>query len=221
MHWYWYVILAFTSILILFILSEIKIRLTINKQKNNDFIEIKVWIFYNLIRITKKIPIIAFESVNEGIKYKSETNKPGNNTEKKDRITKKKVINWRKQFKQIVHHIHDFYIILKKFVKKIRIDVYKWETIVGTGDAMDTGLISGLLWGIKGSTLGIVSNYAQLHTNPIISVSPEFNKQIYTSRFECILRFRVGYLIITGIRLIVKLFQGGRKKWQKNILSKA
>ena len=227
MNWLIYILIFIVVLLILILFSEVRVRVLFKKDDQDDMLEINLRLFYQLIRINKKIPMIKLESAEEGIKYQSETNAQATDasaektSEKKNRITGHKLLEWRKQLKQILNQVRDLYPELKKFLKHVQIDKYQWESIIGTGDAVNTAVLTGVIWGLKGSLLGLITAYVKLAPKPFIKVIPEYSKEIFQSRFECILRFRVGYLIFTGIRILFKFLQGGRKKWQKNIPSKA
>lgn len=223
MSWYWYVIIFLILAISLIILSEVKVHILLKKQEKNDFIVVNLWFLYNLIHIRKEIPLVLAKSFEEGIMYESNTsvNKTKKTDEKKERITPRKAVKWRKQTKKFLSEIHNFYAIIKVFLKHVKIDLFKWESKIGTGDAMVTGILNGLLWGVKGSIIGLISKYFRMTEKPIFSVVPEYNKVLYHSMFECILRFKVGHVIVTGIRILFKLTKGGGKKWRENIQFKA
>ena len=222
MDWYWYIVIFIFIFLLFIIISDVKLHFVFNKEFKNDYLSIDIYLFYQLIKIRKKIPLIVFESLNEGIKYQSETNATAMDKEKKDRITGTKLKGWNRDYKEFLKKITDFYQVLKIFLQKVHIDKLEWKTVIGTDDAMVTGILAGFVWQIKGIALGIISNLLSLDTRPQLVVTPDFNNEINHTRIECILRFRVGNVILTGMHILFKLAQGGRKKWhKKNILSKA
>ncbi|OEF97248.1 hypothetical protein BHF71_03685 [Vulcanibacillus modesticaldus] len=218
-----YILIFILLLIILLIFSEVKIHILYKKDQNNDFMEVNLWFLYRLIHIKKKISLIDADAKDRGIKYKSSTNvnsvpKPET---KKERITVEKIIDWNKKFKHLLKRVHNLKKEVNAFLKHVKIDLFIWESKIGTGDAMETGIVTGVVWGLKGYILGLVSKYTVVKSLPFLDVKPIFTNKIYHSRFECILRFRIGYLIVTGIRLIFKFYKGGRKVWQENILSKA
>jgi len=213
----WYIFFFFIVLILLVIFSEVKIHILINKQRKNDYVQLNFFLFYNLIKFNKKIPVIVFESFSEGIKYKSESNISGasDTNAKKDRVTPEKFKLWKKQFSRLIRNVDNLHLVIKRFLKHVYLDLYKWESIVGTGDAMHTGLVAGFIWTSKGIILALTANYVVFTKKPIIFVKPIFNKQVYNSRFECILRFRVGYLILTGISLLLRQRRGGEKNGRR------
>lgn len=217
MDFLWYVFFFFLILILLIIFSKVKINLLVNKQAKNDFIEVKILLFFGLIKYQKRIPLIIFESLDEGIKYQSETNISGmgDTKTKIDRITEEKYKKWSFEFEKILKHIKDLYAIIKKFLRHVQLEIKQWETQIGTGDAMSTAIIVGVAWELKGIFLGLSSKYMLLNENPNLIVKPDFNNQVLNSRFECIFSFRVGYFIVTGIRLLIKYIQGGEKNGRR------
>ncbi len=218
MPWYWYLLSLFVLLFTLIILSEVKIKIDVIKRKKDDYIHLHFWFLYRLIHIQKKIPMIIAESPHEGIKQESKSKAYiGTKDVKNDRLTPKKIVENIKQFRQIVKQVKDFYKIIKRFLTHVHIDTFLWKTKIGTGDAMQTGVLTGAIWGIKGSIIGIISHYMRLTEKPMLAVIPDYQHSSYETSFECILRFRIGYLIGTGIRILIKYVKGGWKNaWRSS-----
>ncbi len=216
MAWYWYLFYLFFALISFVLYSEIIVNIIINKKSKNDFIEIHIWLFYKFIHLKKKIPMVLFESMEEGIKFKSETVGTGvGQKAKKDRISPKKVKKWHKQFYEILTKIHDFYFEIKKLLTHVKLEEFKWVSMIGTGNAMETGIMTGMMWSFKGILLGIITKYVDLKKKPYLTVDSDFHHKVYNSRFECILKIRVGYVILTGIRLSIKLIKGAVKNGRR------
>lgn len=222
MSWYWYVLMILFILLLGIMFSEVKIKFFFNKEEKNDYFKIDIWFLY-IIHLKKEFPLIELGNLSEGIKYSSNSNLNNSviNKNKKNRITLAKIKDKYHHFIEIVKHVPNLSKSVKQFTKHVHVDNYKWETIIGTGDASDTGILNGLLWGIKSFVIGWISSNTILEKSPILIVKPEYNNKIFHSRFECILRFRVGYFILIGAQLMFKYLTGGRKKWRENTLFKA
>ncbi|MGD9678070.1 MAG: DUF2953 domain-containing protein [Vulcanibacillus sp.] len=221
MSWYWYVLTGLIVILLVLMFSEIKIKIFFNREQKNDYFKIDLWFLY-VIHLKKEFPLIELDNLSEGIKYTSKTNLNNSKVSenKKNRITISKIEDMYHNFIEIIKHIRNFNKSVKDFVKHLHVDNYKWETIIGTGDASLTGVLNGVLWGIKSFIIGWISSNTILEQCPVLKVKPEYNDKIFHSRFECILRFRVGYFIIIAVQLVFKYLTGGRKKWRENTLFK-
>ena len=217
MHWYHYLLIILMLLLILFIFSNIKVKINFKKDNKNDLITIDIWMFYQLIHYRREVPLIVFESFNEGIKYKTNDNiQISKENEAKDRITTTKISRFQKQFNHFLRNIQDFFELIKYFLSHVHFDRFFWKSTIGVGDAMLTGITIGAIWGLKGSAIGIISKFMKLRKQPEIYVEAVYQEMVLQSQFECILRFRVGYVFLTGIRLAMKIIKGGVKKWQEN-----
>jgi len=79
-----------------------------------------------------------------------------------------------------------------------------WHTELGTGEPDRTGVLTGALWGIKGSLLSYF--YALLApggVQPHLTIRPSFERACFNVSIDCILEFRLGYLFCTGLKAIV------------------
>ncbi len=219
MSWIWYVIIILILSFIGFMLSQIKIKIYFNKEDKNDFLEFDIWFLY-LFHFRKRIPLLELD---EGIKTESESDLNHNSLsdKKKNRITVKELREHYQHYKIILERISNFKLLIKDFTKHVHIDSFRWESTIGTGDASNTGILNGIAWVVKSYIIGWLSCNTLLKINPMLLVKPEYKNKIFKSKFECIFRFRVGYFIVTSMRLLFKYLIGGGKKWQENILSKA
>ena len=86
----------------------------------------------------------------------------------------------------------------------------EWHTLMGTGQAGETGALTGIIWGVKSMIIGIMSHTFTLHAMPKMSVQPVWNQAIIQTRFQCVLHFYLGHLLIT---VSTKAMEDGR--WNK------
>ena len=112
-----------------------------------------------------------------------------------------------------------FIALLRNFLKKVRVTKLEWYTAVGTGDAALTGMLTGAIWTVKGSIIGLISHYF-LHSKsvPVMSVQPYFQMKVAQTTFKCMLQFRIGHAIVAGIK-IIKFWKGGLPKFKSKPLS--
>ena len=117
--------------------------------------------------------------------------------------------------KEILQHVINMNVILRKFMKRVIVKHFEWHSLVGVGDAAHTGTITGALWTLKGSIIGMLSHFLRLKEMPTISVTPHFQLAIIQTRLTCIFQFRIGYAILAGLKLI-KFWKGGRPNFKMN-----
>ncbi|WP_083413105.1 DUF2953 domain-containing protein [Bacillus massilinigeriensis] len=110
--------------------------------------------------------------------------------------------------KEILQHIIGFERIVRNFMKKVIVRKLSWHTKAGIGDAAATAVIFGIIWGAKGSTVGLMSKYAKIRCKPELSVTPCFQAPFSQTELSCIIQVRIGHAIFAGTR-IVKYWKGG------------
>ncbi|WP_159102330.1 DUF2953 domain-containing protein [Caldalkalibacillus mannanilyticus] len=114
----------------------------------------------------------------------------------------------------MIKRVHQLHVIAKKFLKNIRLEELIWRSKIGTGHAAETGLLTGVGWGVKSNIIGMFSSYLTLRCVPRISVTPSFNEKKIESNIQCMIRFRIGNAIVAGIRILLNLRKRRDEKWQ-------
>ncbi|MBC7076514.1 MAG: DUF2953 domain-containing protein [Syntrophomonadaceae bacterium] len=82
------------------------------------------------------------------------------------------------------------------------IEKLDWKTVVGLNDAMDTAIGAGTLWALKGSLVSLLSSRNRLQ-DIVIEIEPDFAETKIWSRLDCILKIRIGYIILIKICMFV------------------
>ncbi len=90
--------------------------------------------------------------------------------------------------------------------RKLSIHDFSLILTYGTEDAALSALIYGLLWGIIGSLLSILSNNLIFSTKDIL-ITPYYNREEVNFEFSCIIKFKFGDIINTGIMLFRRNIQ--------------
>ncbi|MEW8986888.1 MAG: DUF2953 domain-containing protein, partial [Bacillus sp. (in: firmicutes)] len=122
-----------------------------------------------------------------------------------------------KDLETLIKHVVSMHKIIRNFLRKVSINDIQWHSVVGVGDAATTGTLTGALWSVKGSLLGLLSLYMRIKEMPKLSISPSFLRPVSETHFQCMIQFRIGYAMLAGIKL-VKYWKGGRPKFQSNHL---
>jgi hypothetical protein len=209
--------LVIALIIILFILLIIFSKLTIHlnyfHHNENDELKIQFRLWFGLIRYTMNVPLIKIDDDSPSIVMKGDT-QMGDSSEKQSptkevQITKDGIVSKFNNVKEIFEHVVNTSVIVKKFIKKIVIKHFEWHSLVGVGDAAQTGTITGALWALKGGIIGVISHFLRLKEMPILSITPHFQLAIIQTHITCIFQFRIGYAILAGLKLI-KFWKGGR-----------
>jgi hypothetical protein len=112
-----------------------------------------------------------------------------------------------KKANELANHVVGLHRVVKKFTKKIHVRKLEWITSFGVGDAAHTGMLAGVIWGLKGNFIGLLYHYTQVEMKPKLIVNPLFTQLYSETNIACMLSFRIGHAIIAAIRLL--------KQWKK------
>ncbi len=104
---------------------------------------------------------------------------------------------------------------MKQTLAKVECTELKWITRVGVGDAPETAITTGAIWGIKSSLLGFSIRYVKLTAKPRIDVIPQYNEKQFSTEFRFAGRIRVWFVVVAGVRLLVRAakVKGGIRTW--------
>jgi hypothetical protein len=103
---------------------------------------------------------------------------------------------------ELIQDIVSFHEIVRRFLRKVHVRNLEWETEIGVRDAAITGVLSGVCWGIKGSIVGLLVEYMNVHPEPKLAVTPIFNKPASYTSFQCMVSVQNGHAILTGIAML-------------------
>jgi Protein of unknown function (DUF2953) len=216
-----------TILLLLFILffliliTKVTVTLDLNHVGDNDQFKIKFRAWFGLLRYTINIPLVKIDDDGPNLIVKEEQKVGSENTNhkgKEKKVTPEDVLNSISDIKEIAEHIVELHKILRRFLKKIKIKKLEWHSQFGIGNAAHTGLLTGAAWAIKGSVIGIISQYLRLIATPVVTITPEFNQYCSRTKLQCIFQFRIGQTILAGIQFI-KYWKGGRPKFKNKPFS--
>lgn len=92
-----------------------------------------------------------------------------------------------------------------------------WVTRIGLGDAADTAVTTGVVWGIKTSILGYLLRFVRLEARPSLNVQPQFNRTMFSTEAVCKFKLKALYAVYAGFRLLVRILRakGGLRTWRK------
>lgn len=220
----WIVACGFFLLLAIAMLSPIVITAQYAKQGKNDEMEIRVKGLFGLLSYKLKVPVMKWQGASLQVEEDSRGIGVGINSWKhnEEDIDAEKVVSGIEKFKDALRLTRNMKEWAKRTLAKVKLVEWRWSTSVGTGDAMWTAMATGLVWSVKSSIIGLLSQLVQLKAQPVMSVNPEFARPAFSTEWMCIAKIRFGYAILAGLQLLVRMkkWKGGVKAWQ-NILFKA
>ncbi|AYV74161.1 DUF2953 domain-containing protein [Bacillus circulans] len=195
---------AFLLLLLFSFFLKLTIHIRYYHKKDNDDLKIEVRALFGIIRYKKTIPLIKIDEDSPTLVIEEETEITG----KKEKIEDTKqfsgsdLLNFLSNSQELLNHVVHFHRIVRSFLAKLTIKNIEWSSIVGLGDAAHTGMISGAIWSVKGSIIGMISNYMKLHDMPKINIYPQFQGVASETLFSCMIQFRLGHAMMAGIKLV-------------------
>jgi Protein of unknown function (DUF2953) len=224
--WIWALIIVMALIMfILFVLiiTKLTVTLSLYHGNDNDHFKVKLRAWFGLIKYTIDIPLVKLDDDGPNIVLEEEQKRGNESNPSKTKASKKKItpkdfIDSLNDTKELIIHVQSLHRIIRSFLKKVKLDHVQWKTLFGTGDAASTGTLTGTIWGMKGSIIGILSGYMRLQSMPVIEVTPTFQHAVIQTQFSCIIQFRIGNAILVGFK-ILRYWRGGMAKFKTKPLS--
>ena len=218
--WLVFAVIIVLCLFILVLLTKVTIYINYYHRKDDDDLRVELRAWFGLIRYKKNFPLIKVDDQSASIIVKERTNKVSNNAvkeEKENKISATDFLNNLKNFQEILEHVFQLNRILRRLFNKMSVTKFEWYSVIGVGDAAHTGTVSGALWAIKGSIIGLFSHYLRMKTIPQIMVHPNFQQIITQTNLSCIIQFRIGYAIGAGLK-IVKFWKNGKPHLKSSTL---
>lgn len=217
MKWVLIIVLALLALILLISFIKLKIKVYILHSEEKNHIRIKFMALFGLISYTYNVPFIKVDEESPSIVIKSEQKVGEENktttSEKKQKITANEIHTKIQQAKEMLEKVVHLHAIIKKFISRISIHKLEWKTVIGVGDAAQTGMATGVLWSLKGSLVGILSVYTKLKAKPDLAITPFFQEVFLRTSVICIFSFRIGHAILGALRVVKywKSTKGGKQ----------
>ena len=220
MKWILLGCLLLVLLLLLVLITKVKVTIHYSHSQNDDSLKIEFKVLFGLIKYKLNVPLIKVDDDSPSIVVE-ENVESGNGEKKKKETTKvtgEDMLQGFQDMKTLLEHILSFHRIIRNFCKKVKIKELDWRSAFGTGDAALTGMLTGAVWAVKGSIIGVISHYFILLKPPQVSVQPYFQMKVSQTVFTCMLQFRIGHAMFAGIK-IVKFWKGGLPKFKSKSFS--
>ncbi|MCQ6274396.1 DUF2953 domain-containing protein [Bacillus sp. V3B] len=201
-------------------MTKVKVGINYFHAQDNDSLKIEFRALFGLIKYKLDVPLVKVDDNSPTIVVEEEIQKGEKETTQKGtkQFSAEDFLNSFKDMKTLLEHVVSFHQIVRHFCHKVNITQVEWQTVMGTGDAALTGMLTGAVWTIKGSIIGIISHYFRMKNSPHLSVQPHFQLAVTQTSFKCMLQFRIGHAMVAGIKL-VKFWKGGWPQFTSKPLS--
>jgi len=200
--WIWVIAAGFFIVLgIMLWVSPIVVTTEMKKMNLEDDLEVHVKALYGLVRLKWRMPVI--EWTNRGIKLRSESDNHSGHEEKEEQLNADKIVGLTNRLKRIVSHIEGVAHLARQVLRHVKVQEWKWTTVVGTDDAMWTAMATGMLWSVKTTAAGVASQIVHLSALPVLDVKPAYNRSCIESEFRLVAHIRLGQAGRAGVRFVL------------------
>ncbi len=212
MKWIMWILIFLLVLVMVILITKIKVKIRYQHIRENDEFIIKLSAWFGLLRYTIHVPVINVDLDSASIKLKENTGKSDQSKIEKDkRITPESIIDFMKNMQRLLEQVVGLHKIIRHFFKKVQVKQFEWHSRIGLGDAAHTGALVGACWAIKGSIIGLLTSTLHFRVRPLLTITPDFQENSADTTIICILRFRIGQAILTGIKLL-RYWKGSKAK---------
>jgi hypothetical protein len=195
----------------------IRIKLKTIRIEEDDIVLIMVKTMYGIVNLKFEVPFLDIVFINNkpALKYKAKIESNKTNKLLK-RISKIFTVDDINNLKKYLHHDPVFIRKMKNYwSKKMIIRDFSLIIKYGTEDAALTALLYGLIWALTGSMIALLNNNLKFNTKDIV-ITPYFDQTNFSVEFSCIIQFKFGDIINTGIMLYRRRIQRKKIKQELN-----
>ncbi|MCX2829269.1 DUF2953 domain-containing protein [Bacillus sp. DHT2] len=183
-------IVLLVILFILFLKISLKVTFLYSEMEKQCLLQVKIW----NIKYT-------FDVLERMEKQKKKT---GQKIEKAEEGgIENKVMAQLDSIGEIVKKLQEIHSVIKKNLKKVKINQWRWHSQIGTGDAASTGIVTGFAWSTKGMVVGVVGEYMHIIDIPELEITPVFQGKGFASRCELTASFHIYRSIIAVFMLLM------------------
>ncbi len=226
--WIWLgsILVLLLLVLSLILLSKITFVVKAKKENKDETILIDVRLLFGLITFHYRIPAMGLNKLQKGLWVENDRSDNFFKTHTaagEQEIDKEQVHRWADQFREMIQATKGLKKWMNTTLRRISLLSLEWSTNVALRDAAHTATLTGALWALKTSLVGILSYHLSLRQRPKLFVVPVFGSPpLFSTELNCTAEIRLVSAMYAGIVLMVRVLKvkGGVKKW-KDLLTKA
>lgn len=204
-------LMALTAQLVVFyIISQliIYIELRYQRNKSDDYMAVNIYLGKRIMLYSMKVPVIELLNNDELLWVSSEIKASRGKARNKTCVRReqhfiKKLLKVYlldpRRFLNALRLVKYYAKLYRRFicrlVKSLTCEHLYWKTIYGSEDSAITGLMTGVLWSVKGMLITILRRRFFFTASPQIVVEPIFGQSCLDVNFQCIFSLRVGKII--------------------------
>ncbi|WP_166239267.1 DUF2953 domain-containing protein [Paenibacillus turpanensis] len=216
MLWWFLILFALIAVSAL-LLSMVSIRLVFRRMEEDDYASVEVKAAFGLVKYKVTVPTVKWKGTSVAVKTQTSTSmgEVGINMDMLEKVIAR--------LRNLISHVEHFQDLIKKLLKVVHVKAFRWDTQIGLGDAVNTALSTGVIWGVKSGVLGYIHRrFLPLSERTVIQVSPVYNHKYFATELECRIQTRLVLMAYIGCLLIARITKtdGGLKVWWNELIKK-
>ncbi len=210
----WILLIILIAILLI-PFTTLSIRFQYRKRGADDHVGVTLRWLGGLVRLHYSVPKLSWtERGDVSTRQVVQTGKGKTLMSKRKRISLKKLRRFQKNAQRMRRQVRDLHGLLRRFFQHVTCERLEWVSTIGTGDSAETGILTGVAWALKTALVSVAGRYVRWARSPRLDIHPSFERQRLESDLVCIVRFRLGHLILAVARLYLNMRKGSEGTWQ-------
>lgn len=216
----WIVLALLLAIILVFPFTSLRLEVRYKREDGDDQLTLRLRLLWGLIRLRSSIPVMKWMQEEGAVKVQQKAESGPVKGTWRRRFTRRTLQRMRERYLMFRDQVHQLQALTRRFLQHVVLERLEWRSTVGTGDAAETGVITGVVWGIKSILVSTACSYVKWNKMPLLKVDPLFSEARLTTDLHCIIRFRIGYAMLAAIRLVRNMRKGRKgeeQKWQSTL----
>lgn len=216
----WYIALSLCLVLLAIVAgvlaSEIRMEFRFSRARDNDRLDVELRAVFGLVHYHYSVPKIDYQGMLRGVRLfgqEKPIGKPEAQAEKTVDDLNKRDVEWGIRMRKIFQaHFRDYNGWLSELVGKLTCTGFRWSTSIGVPNPAQTAVLTGGGWGLKAFLVGFLTHKLHFKTDPLLVVTPCYNRYAFSTDLEISLTVRAGAMVTSGWQLFRRMLSLGHAK---------
>ncbi|MEO3945242.1 DUF2953 domain-containing protein [Gorillibacterium sp. CAU 1737] len=220
MGWWLTLIIVLALLLIggAILASRIHIEFRFRRAREDDRLELDVKALFGFLHYRYEVPRIDYKGIWTGFRFYGKGEEQGPSvpgTRNIEDLNKRDVDWWTSIYRSFKENVRDYKGWVRETLARLVCTGFRWSTSIGAGNPTTTAVLTGAGWGVKAFLIGRLTDLTRVKAEPILLVSPVYNRYSFSTDVEVIMEVRLGSLVASGWSLLRRV---SSLKQIKNVL---
>jgi hypothetical protein len=194
-----WIFLALTLVVLGLFFLPIRVEVNLAQDNGDTDGQMKVSTLFGIVRWHRKLVGVKLEATDEGPSLQLQ--QAGMKGSETSILTTEEIFKLLRNWRTWVALLRDLRNVMRKLLRHVHVEHFSADVTVGTGGAASTGIACGALWAVLARAVGSFTRVAQFQVKPELNIRPDFDNPTFRLSAHCIARVRMGYAMITALRL--------------------